>query len=340
MFNCFPAYLLYIRKEFIFLKTALNLMNYAAVKVMAVIKDIVLSFGQSDEYTFVLNRTTSFCHRRASKIESIINCVFTSQYIEHWNAWMGGRVMNGLPTFDARTVPYASDALLRDYLSWRQADVHINNLYNTCFWKLVCDKQMENSTAEEYLRIHGTYSDDKRRLLQTMFNIDYDQLPEMYKKGTILLRKLVNDASATLMVPLHVDMIQNHFWIKHNEILSCGPIRPFSFGDAPMPQLCVVQLNDSVKLDVAKIDDDIDSVQNGQCIQGLLCKRVDFELDHSFVPGCWTVIHIRGNAFRNFTAMHDFQRPNDDRGKNDNSYFTTASNLGEGGWKKIFVPLY
>lgn len=26
---------------------------------------------------------------------------------------------------------------IRDYFGWRQADCHINNLYNTCFWSLV-----------------------------------------------------------------------------------------------------------------------------------------------------------------------------------------------------------
>jgi tRNA(His) guanylyltransferase len=30
--------------------------------------------------------------------------------------------------FDARAVLYPSDRTLRDYLSWRQADTHINNL--------------------------------------------------------------------------------------------------------------------------------------------------------------------------------------------------------------------
>lgn len=28
---------------------------------------------------------------------------------------------------------------VRDYFAWRQADCHINNLYNTCFWALVAD---------------------------------------------------------------------------------------------------------------------------------------------------------------------------------------------------------
>ena len=33
-----------------------------------------------------------------------------------------------IPSFDARTVLYPNNEILRDYLSWRQADCHINNL--------------------------------------------------------------------------------------------------------------------------------------------------------------------------------------------------------------------
>lgn len=42
-----------------------------------------------------------------------------------------------LSAFDGRVVLYPSDQNMRDYVSWRQADCHINNLYNTCFWALV-----------------------------------------------------------------------------------------------------------------------------------------------------------------------------------------------------------
>ena len=41
------------------------------------------------------------------------------------------------PVFDGRTVLYPSNQNIRDYLSWRQADCHINNLYNTTFWALI-----------------------------------------------------------------------------------------------------------------------------------------------------------------------------------------------------------
>jgi tRNA(His) guanylyltransferase len=33
-----------------------------------------------------------------------------------------------IPSFDARTVCYPTDKNLRDYLSWRQCDCHINNM--------------------------------------------------------------------------------------------------------------------------------------------------------------------------------------------------------------------
>lgn len=32
---------------------------------------------------------------------------------------------------------YPTDSVIKDYLRWRQVDCHINNLYNTAFWKLV-----------------------------------------------------------------------------------------------------------------------------------------------------------------------------------------------------------
>lgn len=57
------------------------------------------------------------------------------------------------PTFDGRTVLYPNQHILRDYLSWRQADCHINNLYNTTFWTMVLKGGMSNTDAEEALKV-------------------------------------------------------------------------------------------------------------------------------------------------------------------------------------------
>jgi tRNA(His) guanylyltransferase len=40
---------------------------------------------------------------------------------------MGDQPLLYTPVFDGRAVCYPNFAVLRDYLSWRQADTHINN---------------------------------------------------------------------------------------------------------------------------------------------------------------------------------------------------------------------
>lgn len=45
---------------------ALRLMNESALKVMGQITDVVLAYGQSDEYSFVLQKSCSLFDRRES----------------------------------------------------------------------------------------------------------------------------------------------------------------------------------------------------------------------------------------------------------------------------------
>lgn len=198
-------------------------MSYAAVRVMQEFTDIVLAYGQSDEYSFVFNRNTNVYNRRASKILSTVNSLFTSSYVFFWSHFIPQKQLLYPPTFDARIVLYPADRNLRDYLSWRQADTHINNLYNTVFWKLVIDDRKSNTDAEAELC--GTFSSDKNEMLFSRFGVNYNNLPEMYRKGTILVRKNVrikklNDKKCPLIVPLFVDLIQDQFWSEHSEILS------------------------------------------------------------------------------------------------------------------------
>lgn len=124
-------------------------------------RDIVIAYGESDEYSFVLRRSTElygagcrslcsafgphhmlicpYCHstavilhvigagRRASKLVSLICSCFTGNYVRGWPEHMSDTPLQTTPVFDARAVLYPSDRSLRDYLSWRQADTHINN---------------------------------------------------------------------------------------------------------------------------------------------------------------------------------------------------------------------
>ncbi len=71
-------------------------------------------------------------------------------------------------------------------MSWRQVDCHINNLYNTTFWTLIQRGDMSPQEAEK--RLSGTVSAEKNELLFKDFGMNYNNEPDIYKKGSILYR--------------------------------------------------------------------------------------------------------------------------------------------------------
>ncbi|KAL7034899.1 hypothetical protein ACKWTF_008165 [Chironomus riparius] len=225
---------------------SLNLMNFAAGCVMKEFNEIIIAYGQSDEYSFVFHRTANVYNRRASKIVSNVNSLFTSSFVFYWNRWFGDQKLQYPPCFDARYVLYPTTENLKDYLSWRQADVHINNLYNTCFWNLVLKKGLTNVEAEEKLR--GTVSSDKNELLFSEFGINYNKLPAMYRKGTILLTKQIKiDESRTrkIVIPIYDDLIKEKFWKEHDELLLRKAPKYYEFPTdlQPLPDLVKELLN-------------------------------------------------------------------------------------------------
>ncbi|KAL1915009.1 uncharacterized protein VTP21DRAFT_7714 [Calcarisporiella thermophila] len=209
-------------------RRALDLMNRCAEAVMEDVKDIILAYGESDEYSFVLRKTSQLYDRRSSKISSTIVSQFASNYVFWWKNFFPDETLQYPPCFDSRVICYPSDSILRDYLSWRQADCHINNLYNTCFWALVHSGKTE-SEAEQTLR--GTISSQKNELLFSTFNINYNNIDPMYRKGSVLVRKetdipVVNSKTGEpairrkkVLTVLHCDIIGDSFWNENPNLL-------------------------------------------------------------------------------------------------------------------------
>ncbi|KAK9869358.1 hypothetical protein WA026_003115 [Henosepilachna vigintioctopunctata] len=222
---------------------ALDLMNRSAVKVMEQYKDIVIAYGESDEYSFVLRKDTEIFNRRGFKIMTYINSLFTSSYVFYWKQYFKEVKLKSPPYFDARIVLYPTDENIRDYLSWRQADCHVNNLYNTTFWALVIKGGLSNIEAEK--RLCGTFSSDKNEILFSEFNTNYNNEPEIFRKGTILLRKRIKKPNSEhfkrVIVPLHEDLIGEKFWNTHSEVLSIKPGQDYYFNDT-LPDLVKCQL--------------------------------------------------------------------------------------------------
>lgn len=132
-------------------------------------------------------------------------------------------------------------------MSWRQVDCHINNLYNTTFWTLIQQGGLTAIEAEE--KLQGTVSGDKNEILFTDFGINYNNEPEVFKKGSVVFRDYErpalmattgvmsekHDAEAlsktaaekdrktkakAQVVVEHVDIIKDDFWEQRPWILT------------------------------------------------------------------------------------------------------------------------
>ncbi|KAK0751476.1 tRNA guanylyltransferase [Schizothecium vesticola] len=235
-------------------RRALDLMNAAARGVVTELPDITIAYGVSDEYSFVFHKTCSLFERRSSKLVSTVVSTFTAYYVHLWSTYFPDSPLSPpLPSFDGRAVCYPSVQNLRDYLSWRQVDCHINNLYNTTFWALIQLGGMDATEAEKSLK--GTYSADKHEILFSRFSVNYNNEPEILRKGSVIFRdyELVEpDSTQNIMLEVeklaepvqqsktqaekdkkkrakapivvqHLDIIKDDFWDRRPWLLSNKP---------------------------------------------------------------------------------------------------------------------
>ncbi|KAG4414320.1 Glucose-responsive transcription factor [Cadophora malorum] len=236
-------------------RRALDLMNAAAMAVMNELPDIVIAYGISDEYSFVFHKTCALFERRSSKLVTTIVSTFTAYYVHLWSTHFPDLPLTApLPSFDGRAVQYPSVQNLRDYMSWRQVDCHINNLYNTTFWALIQNGGFDAKSAEKELA--GSLSADKNEILFSRFKINYNNEPEIYKKGSVVFRdyemvepgaapEIIDEDSAKTteqaalsktqeekdkkrrakarITVQHVDIIKDEFWERRPWLLSNKP---------------------------------------------------------------------------------------------------------------------
>lgn len=259
---------------------AIELMNKCAELIVSQFDDVIMAYGDSDEYSFLLRRKCSLFERRESKLVSTFASTFTSYYVALWGRYFNGNesrdetretteelkeeerkeeerkeeerkeeerkavkseprddsrdsrsnelVIHMLPTFDARCVVYPNAQSIRDYFSWRQVDCHINNLYNTTFWTLVQQGNMTTQEAEQ--RLSKTVSKDKHELLFTEFGLNYNNEPDVFKKGTTIVKEFDTTGLSQRQVErklkkmgrvrvMHCDIIRDGWWDERKWIL-------------------------------------------------------------------------------------------------------------------------
>lgn len=96
----------------------LKLMNKAAKEVMKNFNEMVIAYGQSDEYSFIFKKNANLFNRREEKILSCVLSLFSSSYVFYFSKYFSSPLKQ-IPSFDARIVLYPSLEDLKAYLSWR-----------------------------------------------------------------------------------------------------------------------------------------------------------------------------------------------------------------------------
>ncbi|OJA09803.1 hypothetical protein AZE42_09534 [Rhizopogon vesiculosus] len=69
---------------------------------------------------------------------------------------------------------------------------HINNLYNTVFWALI--QKGGQTTTEAHATLRGTVSSTKHEMLYSQFGINYNEISDMFKKGSVIVREIVKSS--------------------------------------------------------------------------------------------------------------------------------------------------
>lgn len=211
-------------------RRALKLMKSCAMTMMEEFADIIFSYGFSDEFSFVFKKETKFYQRRESKILSILVSFFTSVYTVKWKDFFPHQKLLYAASFHAQVIRCPTLEVLQTYLAWRQNDCHLNNIYDTCFWKLV---ESGKSETEAHGFLKGTQKREKNELLYQQFGINYKNLHPMFRQGTCLLKTQVEDVvkykengdpvrrlRRKVMKVRSDNIAGKSFWNQHSSLLS------------------------------------------------------------------------------------------------------------------------
>lgn len=164
-------------------ENALKLMNACAKNL--VLKYKMILYWRSGRVTnthLFWSQVQLYLTEGKTSLRLYLVLFFTSNYVALWAKFFPEKPLNikHLPYFDSRCVAYPNLQTIKDYLSWRYVDTHINNLYNTTFWQLIIKCGLTPQESEK--KLCGTFSNEKQEILFSECGINYNNEPEMFKR--------------------------------------------------------------------------------------------------------------------------------------------------------------
>jgi len=201
------------------------LMVQCAAVIMESWGELVLAFGESDEFSFVFAPDAAVFGRRSSKLSSGIVSLFSSSFVYYWPKFFPTTPLLYPPSFDARCVAYPTPESAADYVCWRQVDTYINSMYNEAFWALIQRGAFQAASSvflvarmrqcivfrvpvlaggsapdEAHAALKGTLADRKHDIMFGL-GINFAKVPAMYRRGSTLVREAVASRARAACAP-------------------------------------------------------------------------------------------------------------------------------------------
>lgn len=275
-------------------------MNYAAFKVMKSFRDIVLSYGHGAEYSFVFRKNADIYNRRAAKIASSVNSLFTAIYVSQWTTWFPNTPQIISPCFSSSTFVHPTEDCLESYLSWRQIGIQQSSDVDNTFSKLSLDSE---GWTPKIMRENGTTFLRK--------NAQFPNSKKLHQQ----------------IVAFFPDFRNGDFWKKHPEVLANGKTPKIEMVESKMlGALKMIGKN-------ANVDSlsDLEAYKfwkeyNDKAFDDITAERPrgkpeiddigqhEFEVEDIVRLNDWIVVRIDGKGFTKFANKHEFEKPNDQNG--------------------------
>lgn len=86
----------------------IKLISKCTKEVMQNFNEIIIAYGDSDEFSFCFKKSAKIFNRREDKILSCVLSLFSTSYVFYWSKYFPDTPLKKVPSFDARIVLYPS----------------------------------------------------------------------------------------------------------------------------------------------------------------------------------------------------------------------------------------
>ncbi|OBW65622.1 MAG: Uncharacterized protein AUREO_010410 [Aureobasidium pullulans] len=182
-------------------RRAIDLMNAAAIEVVKQFTDIVIAYGQSDEYSFVLHEDCQLFERRAAKLAtSHVNNLYNTTF---WN------MVKGNPDTDTPA------------MTTTEAELALKGTFSADKNEILFKRFNINYNAEGEIWKKGSVYEDKPSAIDSTPEQAFGKSSDEKKKPlskTQMEKERKRKQKARVVVE-HVDIIKDKFWQENPWIL-------------------------------------------------------------------------------------------------------------------------